>query len=405
MDRVASKSTFAVPALTSSSLPLFPFLPSSFDLVSQMTKIGIVGVGYWGPNLVRCFDDIADCEVVSVCDLDPASISKIRGDYPDLVGYSDIDLMMASEDLDAVAIATPPATHYSIALKALQAGLNVIVEKPLTINPAQGEELIRIANKKNLVLFVGHIFLYSSPVRKLREIISSGELGDISHVSCKRLNFGPVRTDVNSLYDLATHDISILLYLLGLPTDVWCHGLDQLQSGVHDVVSLNLKFPNNIMGLVHCSWLEPCKERAITIVGKKKMVVYDDLASEQIRIYDRQISLSPSSDHPEILVPTYHQDGVTSPKLETVEPLRNECLEFIRCVTGGGTPLTDGLNGLEVLEVLNAANTSLMDNGKRVPIDFGRSSGLRSLSSKSNNVPSGIDTSQSAALDLHYEQF
>ena len=180
-----------------------------------MTKIGIIGVGYWGPNLVRNFDSIPNCEIVSICDLDEASLDNITSRYPYVSRYNDVDEMIAREDLDGVVIATPTATHHGLAKKALEAGLHVFVEKPLTVETWQSQELIDIASARGLVVFVGHIFLHSAPVMKLRELIASGELGEISYISCKRLNLGPVRSDVSALYDLATHDISIVLHLLG----------------------------------------------------------------------------------------------------------------------------------------------------------------------------------------------
>ena len=237
----------------------------------DMTKIGIIGVGYWGPNLVRNFDNISDCEIVSICDLDPANIKNITGRYPYVKSYSDVDEMFANEDLDGVVIATPTATHYGLAKKALELGLNVFVEKPLTVTSEESQDLIRIANAKGLVIFVGHIFLHSAPVMKLRELIVSGELGEISYISARRLNLGPVRNDVSALYDLATHDISIILHLLGQqPSTVCCQGVDRIKPDIHDVVNLTMKFPNNKMGIVHCSWLDREKSESLQSSATKK---------------------------------------------------------------------------------------------------------------------------------------
>ena len=333
------------------------------------TKIGIIGVGYWGPNLVRNFDSVGECEVVAICDLDPNNISNIKARYPHIKDYSDVDQMIESNQLDGVVIATPTATHFHLAEKALNAGLHVFVEKPLTVASAESEELIALAEKNGLVLFVGHIFLHSSPVMKLRELIASGELGEISYISCKRLNLGPVRTDVSSLYDLATHDISIVLHLLGQqPESVCCSGLDHLKDGIHDVVNLTMKFPNNKMGMVHCSWLDPRKERVLTVVGDKKMAVYDDLSLEKIKVYDKGVSMhSKSGDFADFQL-SYHHGDMYSPWLQQQEPLRCECNEFVRCIIEGKTPRTDGMNGLAVVEVLEAANESLESNGSPVLI-------------------------------------
>ena len=335
-----------------------------------MTKIGIIGVGYWGPNLVRNFDNISDCEIVSICDLDPANIKNITGRYPYVKSYSDVDEMFANEDLDGVVIATPTATHYGLAKKALELGLNVFVEKPLTVTSEESQDLIRIANAKGLVIFVGHIFLHSAPVMKLRELIVSGELGEISYISARRLNLGPVRNDVSALYDLATHDISIILHLLGQqPSTVCCQGVDRIKPDIHDVVNLTMKFPNNKMGIVHCSWLDPRKERVITVVGDKKMAVYDDLGEEKIRIYDKGVNVhSKSGEFAEFQL-SYRHGDMHSPWINQSEPLKSECSEFVRCIVEGDTPRTDGVNGLEVVEVLEAANASLMNNGEPVTVD------------------------------------
>ncbi len=335
-----------------------------------MTKIGIIGVGYWGPNLVRNFESLPNCEVVAICDLDPANIDNITKRYPRVNDYDNIDAMFGQEDLDAVVIATPTATHHGLAKRALEAGLHVFVEKPLTVTSEQSQELIDIAAAKGLIVFVGHIFLHSAPVQKLRELIASGELGEISYISCRRLNLGPVRSDVSALYDLATHDISIVLHLLGQqPVDVNCQGLDYIKDNVHDVVNLTMKFPNNKMGMIHCSWLDPRKERVITVVGDQKMAVYDDLGEEKIRIYDKGVNLHSKSGELAEFKLSYRHGDMYSPWFKQGEPLKTECSEFVRCIIEGDTPRTDGVNGLQVVEVLEAANESLLNNGCSISID------------------------------------
>ena len=336
-----------------------------------MIKVGIIGVGYWGPNLVRNFDSLkGECSVVSICDLSEKNIENIVSRYPHLNTYDDADKMLEAEALDAVVIATPTATHYGLAKKALTAGLHVFVEKPLTVETVESQHLIQLAEEKGLTLFVGHIFLHSAPVMKLRELIASGELGEISYISCKRLNLGPVRSDVSSLYDLATHDISIVIHLLGLqPSSVSCQGLDYLKEGIHDVVNLTMMFPNKKMGIIHCSWLDPRKERIITVVGDKKMAVYDDLGQEKIRVYDKGVSLESSTGELADFQLSYRHGDMYSPWLQQQEPLKTECAEFIRCIRENDTPRTDGENGLAVVEVLEAANASLQDQGVPVTID------------------------------------
>lgn len=335
----------------------------------EMKRIGVIGVGYWGPNLVRNFDSISESELVAICDLDPANIENIKSRYPDVNDYDDVDTMFENENLDGVVIATPTATHYGLAKRALNAGLHVFVEKPLTVEAWESEELIEIAKEKDLVLFVGHIFLHSAPVMKLRELIASGELGEITYISCKRLNLGPVRSDVSSLYDLATHDISIILHLLGeQPESVTCQGLDHIKDGIHDVINLTMKFPNNKMGMVHCSWLDPRKERVLTVVGDRKMAIYDDLSDEKIKVYDKGVSRHSKSGEFADFQLSYRHGDMYSPWLQQQEPLRGECSEFVRCMVEGDVPRTDGVNGLSVVEVLEAANKSLFENGAPVTI-------------------------------------
>lgn len=332
-------------------------------------KVGIVGVGYWGPNLVRNFNNIEGCDVDAICDLDQRNLDNIKRLCPEVSTFHDFDTMIDS-GIDAVVIATPTATHFGLAKRALEKGIHVFVEKPLTVESTESQQLIEIAKENNLVLFVGHIFLHSAPVQKLRELIASGELGNIHYISCKRLNLGPVRTDVSSLYDLATHDISIVLHLLGVqPTSVSCQGLDHLKEGIHDVVNLTMNFPGNRLGMVHCSWLDPRKERLITVVGDKKMAIYDDLSQEKIRVYDKGINKHSKSGDLADFQLSYRHGDMYSPWIDQQEPLKTECSEFIRCIQTGEVPKTDGQNGLAVVEVLEAANESLKLDGAPVEID------------------------------------
>ncbi|MGI9470280.1 MAG: Gfo/Idh/MocA family protein, partial [Rubripirellula sp.] len=231
-------------------------------------------------------------------------------------------------------------------------------------------ELVDVAARRNRTLFVGHVFLHSSPVTKLREMIESDELGAINYISSRRLNLGPVRKDVSALYDLAPHDISMMLYLLGQkPTSVTCTGFDRLNPGIHDVCNLSMSFEGNRMGMIHVSWLDPRKERVLTVVGDKKMVVYDDLEQEKIKVFDKGIDKpsSTSGDFADFQL-SYRHGGSYSPFIKEREPLKAECSEFIRCIDEGDIPLTDGVNGLHVVEVLEAAHQSLMQGGQPVEI-------------------------------------
>jgi predicted dehydrogenase len=230
---------------------------------------------------------------------------------------------------------------------------------------------VEMANQRNRTLFVGHVFLHSSPVRKLRQLIESDELGNINYISSRRLNLGPVRKDVSALYDLAPHDISMMLYLLGqTPLSVSCAGFDRLNPGIHDVCNLTMLFEGNRMGMIHVSWLDPRKERVLTVVGDKKMAVYDDLEQEKIKVYDKGIDKPAdfSGDYADFQL-AYRYGGSYSPYIQEREPLKAECAEFLRCIADGDVPVTDGINGLSVVEILEAANQSLHRGGHPIELD------------------------------------
>ncbi|MDP1562708.1 MAG: Gfo/Idh/MocA family oxidoreductase [Pirellulaceae bacterium] len=334
-----------------------------------MIRVGIVGFGYWGPNIVRCFSELQGSKLTAVCDKSLDRLIQIKDRYPAVQAFEDFDQMLASGLIDAVVIATPTASHFAMAKKALERGLHVMVEKPLAETTDQCREMILLAEANGCTLFVGHVFLHSSPVIKLREMVVAGELGQINYISSRRLNLGPVRKDVNALFDLATHDISMMLYLLGArPIRVSCSGIDLLQPGNHDVCNLTMHFPENRMGMIHVSWIDPRKERVLTVVGDRKMAVYDDLEQEKIKIYDKGVVTPPTSGDFADFQISYRYGGSYSPFINEREPLKAECADFIRCIANGESPLTDGENGLAVVEVLEAANQSLRQHGMPIAI-------------------------------------
>lgn len=335
-----------------------------------MIRIGIVGLGYWGPNLVRCFSDLEDCKVTAVCDRDYDQLLRIKDRFPSVYPIEDFDALLERDLVDAVVIATPTASHFELTRKALERDLHVFVEKPLAQTSAECAELVEIAQERSRQLFVGHVFLHSAPVLKLRELVASGELGNINYISSRRLNLGPVRKDVSALYDLAPHDISMMLYLLGeSPQSVCCSGFDRLKPGVHDVCNLSMNFEGNRMGMVHVSWLDPRKERVLTVVGDRKMAVYDDLEQEKIKIFDKGIDqpANASGDFADFQL-SYRYGGSYSPYVQESEPLKAECREFVRCIETGETPVTDGMNGLQVVQVLEAAHSSLQQGGQPIKV-------------------------------------
>lgn len=335
-----------------------------------MIRIGVIGLGHWGPNLVRCFQESADCRVVYVCERDADKLRDVCGRFPDVIGTTDDNDVFRRDRIDAAVIATPTRTHYPLAARALELGLHVFVEKPLATSVSECLELIASAEANRCVLFVGHVFLYAAAVAKLREIVSSGELGDICYISSTRLNLGPVRRDVNVLWDLAPHDTSIILELIGeSPVSVGCSGLAYLDRSIHDVCNLTIQFPGNRIGIIHVSWLDPHKRREMTIVGSKKMAVYDDIEPlEKLRIYDNGVEAAPySSSFGEFLY-SYRYGDILSPRIVEVEPLKTEVRSFLDSIVTGTQPRTDGWNGLRVVEVIEAADLSLRDSGGQVPV-------------------------------------
>lgn len=340
-----------------------------------MIRVGIIGLGYWGPNLVRCFSDLEHCRVTAVCDQSYDQLLRIKDRFPGVYPIENFDALLDRDLVDAVVIATPTATHYELAMKALEHDMHVFVEKPLAKTSAECRKLVETAGERNRVLFVGHVFLHSSPVKKLKSLIESDELGFINYISSRRLNLGPVRKDVSALYDLAPHDISMMLHLLGQkPYAVSCLGFDRLKPGIHDVCNLTMLFEGNRMGMIHVSWLDPRKERVLTVVGDKRMAVYDDLEQEKIKVFDKGIDKPAAStgDFADFQL-SYRYGGSYSPYIKEQEPLKAECAEFIRCIVDGDRPLTDGVNGLNVVEVLEAADRSLRSGGQPVDVGDGQS--------------------------------
>ena len=351
-----------------------------------MVRIGVIGLGYWGPNLVRCFQEIPDCQVAYICERDTEKLRQICQRFPDVLGTTDDADVLRRDRVDAVVIATPTKTHHRLAQRALEQGLHTFVEKPLATSSDECTDLIELAAANERVLFVGHVFLYSAAVAKLKEIVASGELGEICYISSTRLNLGPVRRDVNALWDLAPHDTSIILELMNAsPTSVSCSGLAYLDRNIHDVCNLTMQFPNNRIGIVHVSWLDPNKRRVMTIVGNKKMAVYDDIEPlEKIRIYDNGVETVPyASSFGEFLY-SYRYGDILSPRIQQVEPLRAETRSFVDAIVTGSQPKTDGWNGLRVVEVIEAADKSLRDSGGHVMLKRTKGSQRRSQA--------GIDT-------------
>lgn len=336
-----------------------------------MRNVAVVGAGYWGPNLIRNFHSIAECRVKAICDTSPDRLAHMKKLYPEIAVTREYADILRDESIDAVAIATPIASHHPFAVQSLKAGKHTFIEKPMAGTSAQCEELIALAEERSLTLMVGHTFIYTPTVRRIKEIIDSGELGEVMYVSTRRLNLGLFQNRHNVVWDLAPHDLSIILYLLGEdPVSVNCQGKAHLKPGIEDVTSMTLNFPNGIFALVHNSWIDPKKIREITIVGSRKMLVYDDIEPiEKIRIYDKFVELPAHSDTFAEWQFSYHYGGMQAPYIRQTEPLSVECQHFLDCILQGARPDTDGYAGLRVVRILEAASQSLGQNGGIVVLD------------------------------------
>ena len=333
-------------------------------------SIGVIGCGYWGPNLVRNFIGLANCTLKMMCDLDEDRLRHLRTLYPAVEGTTDHTHMLNGADLDAVVIATPVKHHHPLAKASLLAGKHTFIEKPMAASSAECEELIAIADKKGLVLMIGHTFLYSAPVRKIQEVSKNGDIGEIRSINSRRLNLGLFQKDINVAWDLAPHDISIVLHILGeSPLVVNCQGNAHVTPGIEDVTNLSLTFSGNRFVSIQSSWLEPRKVREMTIVGTRRMIVYDDLQSnEKIRIYDVRVDRPPHYDSFAEFHYSYHYGDSYIPHLKQEEPLKELCQHFVDCIRNGTTPLTCGRHGLELVRILEAASASLKAQG--APIKF-----------------------------------
>jgi len=331
-------------------------------------RVGVIGCGYWGPQLVRNFSEIPEAELAVVADTSPDRLQYVRQRYPGVPVYADYRDLLAA-DIDAVVVATPIETHFTIARDALRAGKHVLVEKPLALSVGEAASLIGLARVTERTLMSGHTFLYNPAVVELRRLVSSGELGRIFYVDAARLSLGLFQRHVNVIWDLAPHDVSILLYVLGTsPVAVSARGSSCVRSTVHDVAYVEVQFADGISTQLHVSWLDPAKVRRITVVGDRKMAVYNDVSTtEKIRIYDKGVEPPPTDSFGEFQL-SYRNGQITIPYVPWQEPLRTECEHFIECIVTGATPLTDGYQGLAVVAVLEAANQSLANGGLRVPV-------------------------------------
>ena len=333
-----------------------------------MVKIGVIGYGYWGPNLVRNFADCEGAKVVAISDLRAERRALAARQCPGASVMDSAAALIADASVDAVVVATPITSHYELVKAALQAGKHVLVEKPLAHSVEHAKSLVDEALRANVVLMVDHTFVYTSAVRKVKAILEGGELGRVYYFDSVRVNLGLVQSDSNVLWDLAPHDFSIMDYWLDKrPAAVSAYGSSHV-NGMEDIAYVTLLFQDNTIAHVHVNWLAPAKIRRIVVGGSRKMVVYDDMeASEKVKVYDKGVTVGAAPDPYQMRV-GYRVGDMFAPNLETTEALRVECQHFIQCVTGGERPLTDGEAGLRVVELLEAAGRSLRMGGVPQPL-------------------------------------
>src|SRR5438128_4676804 len=346
-----------------------------------MLKLGVFGYGYWGPNIVRNFSSQPDCRVVTICDKSPKAVAQALSRHPGVRATSDPDEVMSSPEIDAVAVVTPVSTHYDLAKKALENGKHVFVEKPFTATSAQAEELIELADRKNLQIMVDHTFLFNGAVRKIKELVDEGVLGPLYYYDSTRVNLGLFQHDVNVIWDLAPHDLSIIDYLIGLEPELVVATGGAHLNGLADVAYITLYFPKNIIAHLNVNWPSPVKVRTTLVGGQRKMLVWNDLEpSEKVKVYDKGIQVTDTHDESrqrlkalveakvfevgaeqavhDLLV-SYRSGDMWAPRVDQTEALQLETRYFLDCVASGEKPFNDGLAGLRVVRMLEAADESL----------------------------------------------
>jgi predicted dehydrogenase len=348
--------------------------------MNDILNVAVIGCGYWGPNLIRNFSSLAGCRVKTVCDVDEKRLEHMKRMYPTVAPTTNVDDLVHDKEIDAIVVATPVHLHYDLGMRSLLAGKHTFIEKPMAPSASQCNELVDLARKKKLTLMVGHTFIYSTPVRRIKEIVDSGEIGEIQYISSRRLNLGLFQKDINVAWDLAPHDISIILYLLGRPpVSINCQGKAHVHKDIEDVTNMSLNFDNGGFAIIHSSWLDPNKVREMVIVGSRKMIVYNDNEPlEKIKIFDKRVEAPPHYDTFAEFQYSYHYGDAYIPYLKQVEPLKVECQHFLDSIRNGSRPETSGLDGLRVVQILEASSQSLKNGGAFVKID--RKLGMAALS-------------------------
>jgi predicted dehydrogenase len=334
-----------------------------------MIYIGVIGYGYWGPNIVRNFNLSNDAQVISVCDKNPKALKCFEKNYPSIHATTDFKKLITSPDIDAVAIVTPVFTHYELAKLALENGKHVFVEKPFTSTVAQAEELIELADKNNLKIMVDHTFLFTGAVNKIKELVDNETLGDLYYFDSTRVNLGLFQHDINVAWDLAPHDLSIMDYIIDeKPDSITASGKAHFNNGLENIAYITVNFSSNMIAHFNVNWLSPVKVRSTLIGGEKKMLVWNDLeVDEKIKVYDKGVDIENKKGIYDLLV-SYRSGDMFAPKVEPTEALKIETEYFIDCILNDKTPFNDGHAGLRVVKILEATDESLKNNGKMIQL-------------------------------------
>ena len=338
----------------------------------MITKVGVVGCGYWGKNIIRNLFAAKNCRVIALADNNKTELAELKSQYPSVKTFPSADMLLNLKEIDAVAIATPMTSHYRLVVEALKRRKHVLVEKPLACTISECVNLIEVSRGIKRTLMVDHTFLYTGAVQKIKELIDGGDIGDILYYDSVRVNLGLFQKDRNVIWDLAPHDISIMNFLLGssAPTVVSARGLDHINRGIEDVAYMNVMFRGKIMANFHFNWLAPVKTRLTLIGGTKKMIVYDDAEpSEKIKVYDKGVKKIKGKKGEKFQpLYDYRTGDMYAPKIDLSEPLRKVCEEFGRCAYTGKKPLSDGVAGLRVVEIISAAEKSIKNNGQNIHV-------------------------------------
>jgi len=334
-----------------------------------MINVAVIGYGYWGPNLVRNIQEMKDANVIVCCDKSPDRLAQVKAKHPSIEVTTEYEDVLNNPAVDAVVISTPVAFHYSLARKALEHGKHLLVEKPVTSSVAEAEKLVELAEQRKLTFMVDHTFIYTGAVRKMKELIDSGDIGDLYYFDSVRINLGLIQRDVNVLWDLAPHDIAILEHLVKeKPASVCANGACHVGNGLENVAYLTVYFNSGLIAHFHNNWLSPVKIRTMLVGGSKKTIHYDDMElSEKIKIYDRGVDVTTKEGVHDALI-SYRLGDMWAPRLDPTEALRLMAAEFVDCVQTGRQSLTDGVSGLNVVKILEASEMSIKHRGKEIKL-------------------------------------